>query len=55
MFHGGEKTLLKLMLTLIVGVGISSSTPIWSQKKIGSNDKNQNIFKNFQKHQLSEK
>ena len=33
MFHGGEKTLLKLMLTLIVGVGISSSTPIWSQKK----------------------
>lgn len=33
MFHGSKKMMIKLMLALIVGVGISSSTSVWSQKK----------------------
>ena len=39
MFRGSKKTLVKLMLTLIVGVGISSSTPVWSQKKSAQTSK----------------
>lgn len=33
MFCGVMKTILRAMLTLLIGVGISSSTPVWSQKK----------------------
>ena len=33
MFHGVIMTFLRIMLTLVIGVGISLSTQVWSQKK----------------------